>query len=260
MKVRVENLAKHPLPDDLDAPAYRSVGRQTMARVYLLHFDIWRVVRQDRSLTSRRVAEMVGLGSDWIVRDIRKPEWFVKNVEHLFRIEEVLSKHPLWQPKVIFGEMCRGGEHSFVYRRWVDPYHSPEFQADVRRWRARRSDAEFIELAKQDPWVSIIDIAANDPYDYRVIHYAPAMIEKFGFSKNNTKISDHPSPAYAEILANDLRDAVVTGEARCKDVVHLYASRKDRVVFRNITLPCLSEGKLVSRMKLEHWEPGRLRG
>jgi hypothetical protein len=259
MSVRVENLAPSSSPSDYEAPSYRRVGRQATARVYLLHFDIWRVVRQDRSLTSRRVAEMVGLGSDWIVRDIRKPDWFVKNVEHLFRIEEVLCRHPLWQPKVIYGEKSRGTDASFVYRRWVDPYHSPEFHADVRRWERRRSDAEFIELARLDPWVTIIDVTARDPNDYKITHYATAMTEKFGFSKKGDRVADHPSPAYAEIVTNDFGDAVVSGEARCKDVVHLYESRKDRVIFRNVTLPCLAEGKLVSKMKLEHWEPGRLR-
>ena len=259
MSVRVENLAFKSLHPESDSGSYRRVGRQTTSRVYLLHFDIWRVVRQDRSLTSRRVAEMVGLGSDWIVRDIRKPDWFVKNVEHLFQIEEVLCQHPLWQPKVVYGEMSRGTEASFVYRRWVDPYHSPEFQADAQRWAGRRTDAEFIEFAQRDPWVSIIDATADNPFDYRFTHYATAMTEKFGFSKNGNRVADHPSRAYAEILANDYQDAVFSGEARCRDVVHLYESRKDRVIFRNVTLPCLAEGKLVSKMKLEHWEPGRLR-
>jgi hypothetical protein len=255
MDVRVENLESRL---ESRSNAYRSSGRVTAARVYLLYFDIWRVVLQDRSLTPRRVAAMAGLSSDWIVRDIRKKDWFVKNVAHLFDIEKVLCNHPLWQPKTVYGEMSRGTQASFVHRRWVDPFESLEFKAEVERWEKRGSDAAYINEKIDDPWVTILDVTADDPRDYVAISYAGAMTHQFGFSKAGRRLGDHPSPAYVEIATHDFHEVVQTGEARCKDVVRLYDSREDRVIFRTIALPCLSEGKVVSKMKMEHWHPGRL--
>jgi hypothetical protein len=259
MNVLVENLESHFETSEKSAPAYRLAGRQTSAEVYLLYFDIQRLMQKDPSLTPARVAEMAGLNSDWIVRDIRKKDWFVKNVAHLFKVEAALSEHPEWQPKTTFGQRSRHFGRNLVYRRWVDPHDSPEFKQDVSRWHDRRSDAAFIAAARTDPWVTLVNVASRDPFDYRVASYASTMKNRLGFNKTGGRISDHPSEAYAEIIAGDFHDTVVNDAPRCQDVVHLYESFNDRIVFRNVTLPCLDEDIVVSKMHIEHWEPGRLR-
>ena len=257
MTVRVKNLESGNIGDNLTGASYKSVGRQTDARVFLLYFDIRRVVCQDRKLTPRRVAAMAGFSSDWIVRDIRKPGFFVKNVAHLFDIEESLRHHPKWQPKTVYGEKSRGNSTSFVYRRWVDPRESPEFKEDAMRWADRRSDAHFLDHAADDPWSSILDVTAEIPQDYRFETYAAAVTAKFGVSKKGTTLRAPPGDPYCEILSHDFHSSVGSGEARCKDVVQLFESNRNRVIFRNIALPCLSEGRLVTKTWLERWEPGR---
>ena len=258
MNVLVENLESHSETIEEITPTYRRVGRQATAQVYLLYFDIQRLVRKDRSLTPARVAEIANLNSDWIVRDIRKPDWFVKNVAHLFQVEAALCSHPKWQPQIVYGQKMRQTDSSFVYRRWVNADGSPEFGIDVHRWRHRASDAEFIAMARTDPWVSLVDVRAERPEDYRVVSYASAMINRLGFNKTGGRLGDHPSKAYADLISSDFHKTVLSNSPRCKDVVHLYDSFNDRIVFRNVTLPCLEQGLVVSKMHIEHWEPGRL--
>ena len=243
-----------------DAPCgYRPIGRQTSARIELLYCDIQRLLARDPSLTPAMVAEAAGLGSDWIVQDIRKPGWHVKNAAHLFRIEEALYRHPLWAPKTVFGETYREHQGSHVYRRLVAPEESPEFREDFLRWTVRRSDSAFIQDMRDDPWISITDASPNDPADYRFKRYAGAMQGRFSFSKQGNRLGDHPSKAYAAIVSKDFGEAAKHGQALCRDVVHINNPQNDRIVFRSIVFPCLEEKLILSKMKLEFWVPGRLR-
>jgi len=53
---------------------YHSVGQKMAAQVDLLYLDIARLVRRDSSLTPAKVAALADLSSEWVVRDIRKPD------------------------------------------------------------------------------------------------------------------------------------------------------------------------------------------
>lgn len=238
---------------------YRTVGKQTTAQIELLYCDIKRLLEFDTTLTPSRVAKVAGLASQWIVRDIRKPHWFAKNATQLFRIEAALCQHPLWYPKRILGEEDRDGATSYVYRRWVDPVDTPEFREDFRLWETRPSDMSFIERMRDDPWVSLIDTSSVNPAEFRILSYASAMVEQFGFTKTGDLLGDHQNEAYAELTSKDFGDLVKGGVPLCKDMVHINKSQNDRAVFRSIGFPCPKENLVVSKMKLEQWLPGRLK-
>jgi hypothetical protein len=90
------------------------------------------------------------------------------------------------------------------------------------------------------------------------VQYANSMRNSRGFNKTGAQLGDHPSTAYANLIASDFHSAVKSGDARCKDVVHLYDSFDDRIVFRNVALPCLDQNIVVSKIKVEYWMLGRL--
>jgi hypothetical protein len=259
MPVLDENHKSSLEPVDNFSSGYRSVGKQTAAQIELLYCDIQRVLRLTPELTPARIAAMAGLASPWIVRDIRKTDWHAKNAAQLFKIEEALSQLPSWFPKSILGEEDCGAEGSYVYRRWVAPDDSPEFREDFLHWTVRKSDQDFIDRMTGDPWVSVLDARDRDPKAYRFLTYADGISGKFAFNKNGKRLGDHASKAYAELTAKDFGLVAATGQARCKDMVHINRRQNDRIVFRSIAFPCLDEGKIVSKMKLEYWVPGRLK-
>jgi hypothetical protein len=259
MTVLDKNHKSREEPVDNFARGYRPVGKQTAAQIEPLYCDIQRLLEHDTSLTPARIAEAAGLSSQWIVRGIRKPNWHAKNATQLFRVEAALSKHPSWHPKRILGEEDRDSPTSYVYRRWVDPESAPEFHKDFLRWQNRQSDMSFIKTMRDDPWVSILDVSAPVPADYRFLDYADGIAAHFPFSKKGKRLGDHQSQAYADLTSKDFGDLVKGGVPRCKDMVHINKSQNDRVVFRSIGFPCRDENLVVSKMKLEHWIPGRLK-
>jgi hypothetical protein len=225
------------------------------AQVDLLYQDIERLIHRDGSLTPARVAEMVGLSSEWIVRNIRKPNWYVKNVAHLFKIERILSEHPNWHPKTIHEEKEYAGDESFVFRRLVDPYEAPEFRELALRWSARGSDKDFIKRAMTDPWVNIVDISADDPQEYQILHYGEAMSRASGINKTGARLGQHASKAYADMTCEYFHETVLANTPRCRDVVYFAKSRVDHVIYRGVALPCLDEKVVVSKMTLEYCAP-----
>lgn len=239
--------------------SYRSVGQQTAAQIELLYCDIQRFLRLTPDLTPAKIASKAGLASAWIVRDIRKPNWHAKNAAQLFKIEDALSQHPSWFPKSILGEEDCRAEGSYVYRRWVAPDDSPDFREDYLRWTVRQSDKAFVDRMKNDPGVSILDVRKSDPKDFRFLTYATEISKNYAFDKNGKRLGDHASKAYAKLTAKDFGLVVETAQARCKDMVHINKPQNDRIVFRSIAFPCLDEGMIVSKMKLEYWVPGRLK-
>jgi hypothetical protein len=253
MSVLDKNHKSSEMPVDNFSPGYRPVGKQTAAQIELLYCDIQRFLRLTPDLTPARIAAMAGLGSAWIVRDIRKPNWHAKNAAQLFKIEYALSRLPSWFPKTILGEEDCDAEGAYVYRRWVRPEESPEFREDFLHWTVRQSDRTFIDRMKCDPWVTILDVRNKEPTNYRIMTYASGISGQYAFNKAGKSLGEHPSPPYAEMTARDFGLVVETNQARCKDMVHFHTPRKDRVVFLNIAFPCLNEGKVVSKMKLEYW-------
>lgn len=253
------NISPHAHADPHDRPAgYRTVGEQMAAKIELLYSDIRRFLAIETTLTPSRVAEMCGLGSPWIVRDIRKPDWHVQNVAQLFRIEAALSKHPSWAPKRVLGEADRGYDESFIYRRWVDPYGAPEFREIALLWSVRRSDSDFIDRICQDPWVAILTTRGLTAPEFRIEKYAASMSSRFALDKSGTRLSDHPSSAYRDLTVSDFQFVNEGNEPLCKDVVHENHALGYRSVFRSIAFPCYEEGKIISKMKMEMCRPGHL--
>lgn len=259
MPVLDENHKSSIEPVDNFSSGYRSVGKQTAAQIELLYCDIQRVLRLTPELTPARIAAMAGLASPWIVRDIRKTDWHAKNAAQLFKIEEALSQLPSWFPKSILGEKDCGAEGSYVYRRWVAPDDSPEFREDFLHWTVRKSDQDFIDRMTGDPWVSVLDARDRDPKAYRLLTYATGISGNYALDKYGKRLGDNPDKAYAELTARDFGSVVEGNFPRCKDMVRIDKRQNDRIVFRNIAFPCLDEGKIVSKMKLEYWVPGRLK-
>jgi hypothetical protein len=231
---------------------YHSVGRKMAAQVDLLYLDIARLVRRDSSLTPAKVAALADLSSEWVVRDIRKPDWFVKNVAQLFKIEAALSQHPDWHPKTILDEAYTSSPEITVYRRWVDPYETPDFQELALRWSVRRSDRQFIEEAKTDPWVSTVDVSSGDRWRYRILEYTLEMPKRHRFDKSGELLSAHPVPAYAKMTTGDFHQTVLDNAPRCRDVVYSGNAKTYRVIYRSLLLPCLDERIVVSKMILEY--------
>jgi hypothetical protein len=234
---------------------YRSVGQKMAAQMDLLYQDIQRLVSADKSLTPARIADMAGLSSEWIVRDIRKPSWYVKNVAHLFKIEAALREHPNWHPKIVISEQEYAADDSFVLQRLVDPYEAPEFRDLALRWSARSSDREFVDAATTDPWVNLVDVSTSDPRDYRIIGYGEAMTEASGINKLGARLGVHASTAYSEMSCAYFQETAATGLARCRDVVYFAKSRIDHVIYRSVALPCLEENIIISKMSLEYCTP-----
>lgn len=243
---------------NLESRSHHTVGPKIAARIELLYLDIQRLIQADRSLTPARVAELANLASPWIVRDIRKPGWFVKNTTHLFKIEAALSKHPGWAPKTILGEADRQAGGSFIYRRWVDPLTSPEFRDDALLWEQKTSDGAFLERFRDDPWTSILETRGLEASDYRIVQYAPGMIRRYGLNKTGRRLAEHPSPAYQDLTVSDFHEVQTTAKPRCKDVVHINDTEGYRSIFRSIAFPCPAAGVIISRMKLAECRPGRL--
>jgi hypothetical protein len=214
--------------------AYRNLGQKMAAEVDLLYLDIGRLVRREPSLTPARIAKLANLSSEWVVRDIRKPDWFVKNVSHLFKIEAALSDHPNWHPKTVLGESYTVSSPISVFRRWVDPFEAPEFQEIALRWTTRTSDADFIDQAMADPWVSTIDVSSGDPLEYRVLKYTPEMISRHGFDKSGERLSQHVSAAYAKMTTGDFHRTVTGKTPRSRDVVYSGKPVNDRVIYRGV--------------------------
>ncbi|MBL6599479.1 MAG: hypothetical protein ISP41_11355 [Alphaproteobacteria bacterium] len=252
------DLSVAPISRDDHPLGYRTVGEQTAAKVELLYGDIRRFLAVETELTPARIAEMCGLASPWIVRDIRKPDWHVQNTAQLFRIEAALSKHPSWAPKRVFGEADRGYDESYIYRRCVDPYESPEFRKLALLWDVCRSDSEFIDGLKQDPWVSVLTTRGLPAPEFRIEKYAVSMNERFALDKSGRRLGDHPSSAYRDLTVADFQYVNESNEPLCKDVVHVNHALGYRSVFRSIAFPCHNEGRIISKMKLEMCRPGRL--
>lgn len=160
--VREENLRAGPGPVD----NYRRVENEVEAMAAFLLYDIKRLLNRVPEMTPARLADIAGLSSDWTIRDIRKPDWYVKNIATLFRLERALCSHPAWQPKRVFGTKSMHSEDGFLFRRWVDPVSSPEFAADTLLWENRSSDAAFLDRMIDDPWCSFVDVSGEDPEKY----------------------------------------------------------------------------------------------
>jgi hypothetical protein len=238
---------------------YRSTGQRMAAHVDLLYQDIQRVVRSDPTLSPARIAEMADLSSAWMVRDIRKPDWFVKNVAHLFKIETALREHPNWHPRKVLDEREYVEPGCFVLRRLVDPFEAPEFRELALRWQARRSDREFVEAARTDPWVNVVDVSEPKPQDFKIIHYGASMRAESGINKLGSRLGSHASSAYADMTCDYFGEAVRANEARCRDVVYFAKSRMDHVIYRGVALPCLDQAVVISKMSLEYCTPTHAR-
>ena len=224
---------------------YHAVGQKMAAQVDLLYLDIGRLVRRDSSLTPSKIAEMANLSSVWVVRDIRKPDWFVKNVAQLFKIEAALSRHPDWHPKVILDEAYTSSPGVSVYRRWVEPQEAPEFRELALRWSVRRSDREFIEEATRDPWVSTVDVSSGNTRQFRILQYASEVPKRVGVDKTGELLGAHPSAAYGKMTTGDFHQTMLDNTPRCRDVVYNNKAVTDRVIYRSLLLPCLDEGIVV---------------
>lgn len=235
---------------------YHSVGQKMAAQVDLLYLDIGRLVRRDESLTPGKIAEMANLSSVWVVRDIRKPDWFVKNVAQLFKIEAALSQHPDWHPKVILDEAYTSSPEITVYRRWVDPYEAPDFQELALRWNVRNSDQQFIEEARADPWVSTVDVSSGNPWHYRILEYTSEMSTQHNIDKSGKLLGTHPFPAYARMTVGDFHQTVMDNAPRCRDVVYSGKPLTDRMIYRSLLLPCLDAGIVVSKLIMEYCNKG----
>lgn len=237
---------------------YQPMGRWTSAKIELLYLDIKKLVDADPGLTPKIIAEDAKLSSEWIVRDIRKPHWHVKNPIQLFRIETALCRHPRWQPRVILAEDSEESADSFVYRRWVDPFASADFRDDALLWSIRKSDTTFLERMIDDPWVTLVDTSTAKSSDYQVVSYSKEMRERYGFDKSGIRLGQNLCPVYSRFMARDYEKvATESDRPHCKDVVYANEAMGYRVVFRNISLACQTLGLVVSKLKIEHWQAGR---
>ena len=234
------------------------MARWTAAKIELLYLDITRLVMSDPTLTPGKIARDAKLSSAWIVRDIGKPHWHVKNPIQLFRIESTLCRHPGWFPREVWGEDDQEGLKSYIFRRWVDPFSSPDFRNAALLWNVRESDAEFLQRFSVDPWVTVLDTRASRPEDYRVISYASAMKDRYGFDKKGVRLADNICPVYADFVSRDF--GVVVSEPdrpHCKDVVYANDEMNYKVVFRNICFALPKANIVLSKLKIELWRAGR---
>lgn len=229
---------------------YRSTGQRMAAHVDLLYQDIQRLVRSDPALSPARIAEMANLSSAWVVRDIRKPDWFVKNVAHLFKIEAALRDHPNWHPKKVFDEKEYVAPDSYVLRRLVDPFEAPEFRELAFRWSARSDDATFVEQTCSIPWVNVVDVSPSNPRNYKIIKYDSVMKNTSGIDKQGIRLGDHANKIYATMSCEFFEETVSANEPRCRDVVSFGESRVDHVIYRSIALPCLESNIVITKLSL----------
>lgn len=255
--MRAEDVFEQNLESaDNSVDNYRSVESEVEALAALLLYDLKRFMALVPDMTPGRLAKIAGLSSDWTIRDIRKPDWYVKNIATLFRLERAVCTHPAWRPKRVFGRRSIQTSNGFIYRRWVDPLASHEFGRDTLLWETRSSDAAFVEAALKDPWMSTIDVSTGDPFAFRVLRYAPGMIETYGLDKSGMLVIENPSPDYGRFVAADLLNCLDNKEARSRDMFHSFKRLSDRIVFRNATWPCPQAGVLVSKIQVEYWRPG----
>lgn len=191
-----------------------------------------------------------GSKADTTIRDIYDDDWRPARLETAAAIEAAWRHHECWAPKRAWGPLIEDGVHGFVLRRFVSPDDSPEFAEMVRDWRERSSDAAFMDAWCGCREVSIVDVRADDPADYFVRSYAADLKTRLNVDKTGVRFSENHNPTYGRAVQRDFRNVKESGEAACRDVLWQFRAPNANLIFRNVTLPCLSEGVIVSRA---HW-------
>lgn len=187
---------------------------------------------------------------DTKIRGIEDPAWRPNFIETAAAVEAAWRDHPEWFPKSTLGFKVQNGHHGFVLRRFVPCDDSPEFGKIVAAWRARRSDAEFLDQWSHAPFVSVVDISPEDPAQYRIVSYSRELRDQLGEDKTGLTFAENHNPTYAKAVMEDFSAVKASGEPSCRDILWQFRAPSASLVFRNAALPCLDEGRIVSQA---HW-------
>lgn len=197
-------------------------------------------------LSPRQIARTVGWG-ETTVRNIARDDWDPKSPHLLRDIERSYGGHPDWHPKRVLDLFARSGDDGYVLRRLVDPDTAPEFGSLLERWRLRLDDRSFVAEALRDHAVTLVEVTAEDPGDFVIRHYAPALLALHGHDKTGIKFRDNRFPTYARSIMLDFDACRAGGAAMCRDVYRWYQGPSEAVLFRGLMLPCPGEGVVVSK-------------
>lgn len=238
------------------------LGDYIAALRVVLQSDCVRFARRVRGLPGRdhisRATLSRPLGSESPTRGIYEYDWWPARVETAGQLEKAWRDHPEWNPRVVLDLKVLDGPHGFVLRRFVDPHSSPEFRADVEAWITRPSDAAFVDAYRADPAVSIVDVTADDPAQYRVLSYAEGLRRALGMDKTGEPFSTNHNATYSQAVQADFRAVKETGAPSCRDVLWQFWAPHGHRLFRNVALPCLDVGIIVSKAELVAYRPGAI--
>jgi hypothetical protein len=197
-------------------------------------------------LTPRQIARTVRWG-DTSVRNIARDNWDPKSLQLLRDIERAYHAHPDWHPKRVLDIRSAAGDDGYVFRRLVDPETAPEFAGLLERWRLRPDDASFVAEALRDHGVTLVDVAAEEPGDFLVRHYAPRLLALHGFDKTGIRFRNNRSFTYARSIMADFSACKTSGAPMSRDVFCWYRRPSEAIMFRGAMFPCLNEGVIVSK-------------
>jgi hypothetical protein len=206
-------------------------------------------------LTPRQIARTVRWG-DTTVRNIARDNWDPKSLQLLRDIERAYHAHPDWHPKRVLDIRSAAGDDGYVFRRLVDPETAPEFAGLLERWRLRPDDASFVAEALRDHGVTLVDVAAEEPGDFLVRHYAPRLLALHGYDKTGIKFRDNRFPTYARSIMADFSLCKGSGDPMSRDVFRWYRRPSEAILFRGVMLPCQDEGVIVSKAIVVFWAAG----
>lgn len=197
-------------------------------------------------LTPRQIARTVRWG-DTTLRNIMRDNWDPKSLQLLRDIERAYHEHPDWHPKRVLDIRSAAGDDGFVFRRLVDPESAPEFADLLERWRLRLDDASFVAEALRDHGVTLVDVAAEEPGDFLVRHYAPGLLALHGYDKTGMRFRNNRSRSYARSTMDDFSACKSSGIPMSRDVFCWYRRPSEAILFRSAMFPCLDEGVIVSK-------------
>lgn len=238
------------------------LGELMSACFEMLKHDCQRFARlaggEDRGaerLSPRQIARTVGWG-DTTVRNIARDDWDPKSPQLLRDIERAYSGHPDWHPKRVLDLYAQAGDDGYVFRRLVDPETAPEFATLLERWRLRADDASFVAESLRDHAVTLVDVTPEDPGDFRIRHYSPALLALHSYDKTGIKFRDNRFPTYARSIMLDFEACRTRGAPMCRDVYRWYRRPSESILFRGLMLPCPGDGVVVSKAIVVRWSPG----
>lgn len=238
------------------------LGELTSACFELLKHDCQRFARRagaaDRGadrLTPRRIARTIRWG-ETTVRNIARDGWDPKNPQLLRDIERAYHRHADWHPKRVLDIHSAAGDDGYLLRRLVDPETAPEFAGLLDRWRLRADDPSFVAEALRDHGVTLVDVEADEPGDFRVRHYAPGLLALHGYNKTGIRFRDNRFPTYARSIMADFSACKASGQPMSRDVFRWFRRPSEAILFRGMMLPCLDARVIVSKAVVVFWAPG----